>query len=302
MSLRVHCTRDIVVLRTSGTGARVRHESEDLDANRLTRSFWRRPSTARGRCQRWCVPPGRADTVLSPKRVRRLLRLLGLHAVFQRPRTSTVVTRDTGSDPYLLRDLAITRPNHVWCTDVTGTSHGSGAFCTWSRYHGLGEPQGAGLSAILQHATRRRCLRRGLARGATRKGLMVLPRSSIATRGVNSPAVDFTDVPSKEAGRCRISMDGKGRWMDNVCHRAPTRRSLKYECVYLSEFDHWLLEARDVRHRRVRLDVSTGTGAEPHSVAQTVGRLEAGVLLAPTLTGSAWGSAPPPASQTQLES
>ena len=65
--------------------------------------------------QRWLRRQG--DTV-SRKRVRRLLRLLGLHAVFQRPRTSQ---SHPGHRiyPYLLRDLPITRPNHVWCTDVT---------------------------------------------------------------------------------------------------------------------------------------------------------------------------------------
>ena len=48
----------------------------------------------------------------------RLMRLLGVHAIFQRPRTSQA---DPGHRvyPYLLRDLQITRPNHVWCTDVT---------------------------------------------------------------------------------------------------------------------------------------------------------------------------------------
>ena len=68
-------------------------------------------SKALGRLRR------QGDTV-SRKRVRRLLRLLGLHAVFQRPRTSQ---SHPGHRiyPYLLRDLPITRPNHVWCTDVT---------------------------------------------------------------------------------------------------------------------------------------------------------------------------------------
>ena len=64
---------------------------------------------------RWLRRQG--DTV-SRKRVRRLMRLLGVHAIFQRPRTSQA---NPGHRvyPYLLRDLQITRPNHVWCTDVT---------------------------------------------------------------------------------------------------------------------------------------------------------------------------------------
>ena len=64
---------------------------------------------------RWLRRQG--DTV-SRKRVRRLMRLLGVHALFQRPRTSQPHPAHR-IYPYLLRDLRITRPNHVWCTDVT---------------------------------------------------------------------------------------------------------------------------------------------------------------------------------------
>ena len=55
---------------------------------------------------------------VSRKRVRRLMRLLGVHALYQRPRTSQPHPAPR-IYPYLLRDLPITRPNHVWCTDVT---------------------------------------------------------------------------------------------------------------------------------------------------------------------------------------
>ena len=64
---------------------------------------------------RWLRRQG--DTV-SRKRVRRLMRRLGVHALFQRPRTSQPHPAHR-IYPYLLRDLPITRPNHVWCTDVT---------------------------------------------------------------------------------------------------------------------------------------------------------------------------------------
>ena len=86
---------------------------------RLMRSidtqFLETPFYGSRQMQRWLRQQG--DTV-SRKRVRRLLRLLGLHAVFQHPRTSQ---SHPGHRiyPYLLRDLPITRSNHVWCTDVT---------------------------------------------------------------------------------------------------------------------------------------------------------------------------------------
>lgn len=52
------------------------------------------------------------------KRIRRLMRRMGLAAVYQRPRTSTSHP-DHPIYPYLLRDLAIERPNQVWCADIT---------------------------------------------------------------------------------------------------------------------------------------------------------------------------------------
>lgn len=52
------------------------------------------------------------------KRVARLMRLMGLHAVYPRPRTS-VGNKQHKKYPYLLRGLAITRPNQVWCADIT---------------------------------------------------------------------------------------------------------------------------------------------------------------------------------------
>ena len=64
---------------------------------------------------RWLRRQG--DTV-SRTRVRRLMRRLGVHALFQRPRTSQPHPAHR-IYPSLLRDLPITRPNHVWCTDVT---------------------------------------------------------------------------------------------------------------------------------------------------------------------------------------
>jgi transposase InsO family protein len=65
--------------------------------------------------ERFCLV--RIREPVSRKRVRRLMRLLGLQAVFQRPRTSQPHPEHK-IYPYLLRDLAITRPNQVWCADV----------------------------------------------------------------------------------------------------------------------------------------------------------------------------------------
>lgn len=52
------------------------------------------------------------------KRVRRLMARMGLRAVYQKPKT-TVPHPEHRKYSYLLRDLVITRPNHVWCSDIT---------------------------------------------------------------------------------------------------------------------------------------------------------------------------------------
>ena len=60
----------------------------------------------------------RQGHVVGRKRVRRLMAKMGLRAVYQRPKT-TVPHPEHKVWPYLLRDVVINRPNHVWCADIT---------------------------------------------------------------------------------------------------------------------------------------------------------------------------------------
>ena len=82
---------------------------------RIDEQFLETPFYGSRQMTRWLLRQGAR---VSRKRVRRLMRLLGLEAIFQRPRTSQPHPAHRVY-PYLLRDLPITRPNHVWCTDVT---------------------------------------------------------------------------------------------------------------------------------------------------------------------------------------
>ena len=82
---------------------------------RIDEQFLETPFYGSRQMTRWLLRQG---TRVSRKRVRRLMRLLGLQAIFQRPRTSEPHPEHR-IYPYLLRDLAIARPNHVWCSDVT---------------------------------------------------------------------------------------------------------------------------------------------------------------------------------------
>ena len=154
------------------------------------------------------------------------MRLLGVHALVQRPRTSQPHPAHR-IYPYLLRDLRITRPNHVWCTDVTYIPLQWGflylvAVMDWASRTVLSWR----LSNTLDASFCVEALHEALERYGP-------PEIFNSDQGSQFTSVDFTDV-LKEAGS-RISMDGKGRWMDNVFIER-LWRSLKYECVYLSEF------------------------------------------------------------------
>ena len=149
-----------------------------------------------------------------------------MHAVFQRPRLSQPHPGHR-IYPYLLRDLQVTRPNHVWCTDVTYIPWQRGflylvAVMDWASRTVLSWR----LSNTLDASFCVDALHEALERSGP-------PEIFNSDQGSQFTSVDFTDV-LKAAG-IRISMDGQGRWMDNVFIER-LWRSLKYECVYLSEF------------------------------------------------------------------
>ncbi len=168
----------------------------------------------------------RQGYTVSRKRVRRLMRLLRLQAIFQRPWTSQPHPEHR-IYPYLLGDLQITRPNHVWCADVTYIPLQRGflylvAVMDWARRKVLSWR----LSNTLDASFCVEALQEALERYGA-------PEIFNTDQGSQFTSVDFTDA-LKEAG-IRISMDGKGRWMDNVFIER-LWRSLKYEQVYLSEY------------------------------------------------------------------
>src|SRR5436190_21680609 len=172
------------------------------------------------------------------KRVQRLMRLLGLAAIYQRPKTSKPAAAHK-IYPYLLRVPA------AWARDRAGQSsvvlrrylHPDGQGLSLpGGDHGLGKPRGAGVASI-EH-TRRRFLRRG-ARGSAlalwpARDLQYRPEPALAKAGVRQfTSDDFTGTLKRHG--ITISMDGKGRCMDNIFVER-LWRSLKYEEVYLHAY------------------------------------------------------------------
>ena len=169
----------------------------------------------------------RQGYIVSRKRIRRLMAKMGLAAVYQRPRT-TIPLKDHIIYPYLLRKITIDRPNQVWCADITYIPMRRGflylvAIMDWASRKVLAWR----LSNSMEAEFCIEALEEALARHGK-------PDIFNTDQGSQFTSPGFTGV-LKEAG-VRISMDGKGRWMDNVFIER-LWRSMKYECVYLNAFE-----------------------------------------------------------------
>ncbi len=159
------------------------------------------------------------------RRAARLMRLMGLQAIYRAPRTSDPHPAHRVY-PYLLRGLAIAQANHVWCADITYIPVRRGflylvAIMDWASRHVLAWR----LSNTLDAGFCTDTLEEALARYGT-------PEIFNTDQGSQFTSLAFTGC-LREAG-IRISMDGRGRCMDNIFIER-LWRSLKYEAVYLHE-------------------------------------------------------------------
>ncbi len=161
------------------------------------------------------------------KRVRRLMRLMGIRALYPRPRTSKP-GKGHKIYPYLLRDLTIDRPNQVWATDITYIPMARGfvylvAIMDWYSRKVLAWR----LSNSMESDFCVEALEEALANYGS-------PKVFNTDQGAQFTSEAFTGVLI-DAG-VDISMDGKGRWVDNVFVER-LWRSVKYEDVYLKAYE-----------------------------------------------------------------
>ena len=170
---------------------------------------------------------------VGPKRVRRLLRAMGLMAVYPKPRLS-LNSKAHRRFPYLLKGLAIVRPNQVWSTDITYIRLNGGfvflaAIFDWhSRYVLDWE-----LSITLESDFCVDLLERTLVHQR--------PEIFNTDQGVQFTSAVF-QAPLHLA-QVRLSMDGRGRAFDNIFVER-LWRTVKYEEVYLKEY-RTVCEARE---------------------------------------------------------
>ena len=185
---------------------------------------------------------------INRKRVVRLLRLMGLEAIYPKGSCSR-----PGAGhrlyPYLLRDLEVTGPDQVWCCDITyipvqgGFLFLDAVMDWWSRYVLAWE-----LSNTLDPMFCIRAWEQALAQG-----------NQAPLIGNTDQGAQFTSeayLEAVESAGVEVSMDGRGRWMDN---RFIERlwRSVKYEEVYVQDYVDGLDGGRglsrwfaDYNHRR----------------------------------------------------
>ena len=162
-----------------------------------------------------------------------LMRIMGIEAIYRKPRT-TIPNQQHKVYPYILKDLVITRANQVWASDITYLPMRRG-FCY--------------LTAVMDWASRRvlawrlsNTLDTSFCTEALEEAIMRFgcPEIFNSDQGSQFTSDDFTDALSSRG--IRISMDGKGHWIDNVFVER-LWRSVKYEEVYLKAYDS-LSEAR----------------------------------------------------------
>lgn len=160
------------------------------------------------------------------KRVRRLLRLMGLEAIYPKPRLS-MGAPEHRKFPYLLRGMSIQRVNQVWSTDITYIRLRQGfvylvAILDWHSRYVLAWR----LSNTLDASFCVEALKEALLQGS--------PEVFNTDQGAQFTCEDFLGI--LEDAKVQISMDGRGRAFDNIFVER-LWRSVKYEEVYLHEYE-----------------------------------------------------------------
>jgi len=168
----------------------------------------------------------REGHLVGRRHVRTLMRKMGIEAQYRKPRTS-IPARGAAIYPYLLENVSIERPNQVWASDLTYLPMAHGFLY---------------LMAILDVASRKvlawrlsNTLSADFCVAALEEALGTFGTPEIfnTDQGSQFTSEDWT-TPLKAAG-VAISMDGKGRWVDNVFVER-LWRSVKYEEVYLHAY------------------------------------------------------------------
>lgn len=191
--------------------------------NLIDEQYTRTPFYGVNKMTAWLIRQG---YTVNPKRIRRLMRKMGLEAIYPKPRLS-LSTSENKKYPYLFRDLEIERPDQVWCADITYIRMRQGflylmAIMDWySRYV---------LAWRLSNT-----LDAGFCLDALNAALAISqPEIFNTDQGVQFTSAEFTK--RLQEAEIRISMDGRGRVFDNIFVER-LWRTVKYEEVYIHDYE-----------------------------------------------------------------
>lgn len=208
---------------------RPENQYNELLMRLLDQQYMRTPFYGVERMTAWLRRQGHS---VNPKRVRRLMRKIGVEAICPKKRLSASNVQHKRY-PYLLEGMRIERPDHVWATDITYIPMSRGfvylvAIMDWfSRYIVAWE-----ISVTLEAEFCLAALEAALSRNC--------PEIFNSDQGSQFTSEAFTG--RLERAGIRISMDGRGRVFDNIFIER-LWRSLKYEEVYLNAYES-VIEAR----------------------------------------------------------
>ena len=203
---------------------------EDLELmNLIDRQYLVTPFYGARKIAAWLKSQGHT---VNRKRVRRLMRLMGLKAIYRRPRTSKPAPGHK-IYPYLLSGMKITRPNQVWAADITYIPMARGflylvAIIDWYSRYVLSWRLSNTMDAVFCVEALEEALRKGR------------PDIFNTDQGAQFTSETFTGLLEQHG--VRISMDGKGSYNDNLFIER-LWRTVKYEEVYLRAYQ----DARDAR-------------------------------------------------------
>ena len=193
-----------------------------LMMNMIDEQFTKTPFYGVPRMTAWLR---RQDHEVNPKRIRRLMRKMGLEAIYPKKQLSKAHPAHK-KYPYLLRDVVIDHPDQAWCTDITYIRLQQGfvylvAIMDWHSRYVLAWDISITLDAAF-------CIR-------TLERALKISRPDIfnSDQGVQFTSADFTNILEGEG--VRISMDGRGRVYDNIFVER-LWRTVKYEEVYLHQY------------------------------------------------------------------
>jgi len=219
---------ELLCIHRSGLYYRPLAESEEnlLLMRFLDEQYLKTPFYGCRRLTKWLNKQGHK---VNRKRVKRLMELMGWQTIFRKPNTSWKDKRHPVY-PYLLKDLKIERSNQVWAIDITYVPMRRGFMY---------------LCAIIDRHTRY-VVNWGISNTMTAEWCCQIVEEAIqehdqpeiinSDQGSQFTSEEYTALLEKRDKPIKISMDGKGRAIDNIFIER-LWKSVKYECVYLHAFE-----------------------------------------------------------------